>query len=178
MCQVASAKQSEIAALQAMTLQGEMFDLKDIAGSLGLFSGEGQIMEEYALSDGTTETLFAKTVEHGAYEGFDYGAIAISYTNAGLAKIIRTAAFSGKSLSLVIYPDGRIALSTKEGGSVFSNYLTCLRAGSDLSDEQLDQMHLDWEGGEKGAIVCKPGDEGYCISYVPLGYRDFVFCVC
>ena len=52
-----------------MTLQGEMFDLKDIAGSLGLFSGEGQIMEEYALSDGTTETLFAKTVEHGAYEG-------------------------------------------------------------------------------------------------------------
>lgn len=69
MCQVASAKQSEIAALQARTLQGEMFDLKDIAGSLGLFSGEGQIMAEYALSDGITETLFAKTVEHGAYEG-------------------------------------------------------------------------------------------------------------
>lgn len=95
MCQVASAKQSEIAALQAMTLQGEMLD---------------------------------------------YGAIAISYTNADLAKIIRTAAFSGKSLSLVIYPDGRIALSAKEGGSVFSNYLTYLRAGSDLSGEQLDQM--------------------------------------
>ena len=143
MCQVASAKQSEIAALQARTLQGEMFDLKDIAGSLGLFFGEGQIMAEYALSDGITETLFTKTVEHGAYEGFDYGAIAISYTNADLAKIIRTAAFSGKSLSLVIYPDGRIALSTKEGGSVFSNYLTYLRAGSNLSDDQLDQMHLD-----------------------------------
>lgn len=74
MCQVASAKQSEIAALQARTLQGEMFDLKDIAGSLGLFSGEGQIMAECALSDGTTETLFAKTVEHGAYEGgFNHG---------------------------------------------------------------------------------------------------------
>lgn len=109
--------------------------------------------------------------------GFDHGAIAISYTNADLAKIIRTAAFSGKSLSLVIYPDGRIALSTKEGGGVFSNYLTYLRAGSDLSDEQLDQMHLDWEDGEKGAIVCKLGDEGYYISYMPLGYRDFVFCV-
>ena len=46
-----------------------MFDLRDIAGSLGLFSGEGQIMAEYALNDGTTEPLFAKTVEHGAYEG-------------------------------------------------------------------------------------------------------------
>lgn len=96
------------------------------------------------------------------------GAIAISYTNADLAKIIRTAAFSGKSLSLVIYPDGRIALSTKEGGGVFSNYLTYLRAGSNLSDNQLDQMHLDWEDGEKGAIVCKLGDEDYsspiCLS--------------
>ena len=130
MCQVASAKQSEIAALQARTLQGEMFD---------------------------------------------YGAIAISYTNADLAKIIRAAAFSGKSLSLVIYPDGRIALSTKEGRSAFSNYLTYLRAGSDLSDEQLDQMQKAFQNATRSAqeIAGVGSDEHEQPEWAKLDMQEF-----
>ena len=158
---------------EALTSQGESttFDLGE--DDFLLFQEKESIMAEQGLDGTAPETIFATPIEAGTYQGFPYQAVAVTYTNEALANTIRTDAFSGQSMGFVIYPDGTIAFSTQEGGNVFSNYLTYLAAGSNLSEQQLTDLRIDWESGARGVQICSLSDEDYYIAYQPLGYEDY-----
>ena len=132
------------------------------------------IMAGENLESGQEVTVFAVPVESGAYLGFEYDAIAVSYNNADLASSLNVDAFSGKARSFVVDSDGSVLLSTLTGGSVFSNYLTYLKAASDISEESLSGLKTDWQIGSKGLLRCKIGDVNQYILYQPVGYQDYI----
>ena len=47
----------------------------------------------------------------GRYRGFAYDAIAISYYNDAVLKLLDSSAFQGNASNYVIYPDGRVIIN-------------------------------------------------------------------
>lgn len=131
------------------------------------------IMAGETLSSGQEITVFAVPVQHGKYKGFDFDSIAISYTNKDMANSLNVDAFSGEAKCFIIKNDGSVLLSTQEGGNVFGNYLTYLRAASNLDEKSLEKLNNDWQSGTSGLLQCEIGDVSYCILYQPIGYQDY-----
>ncbi|MCM1105383.1 MAG: response regulator [Blautia sp.] len=150
----------------------EQFRLEGVDDEL--FRQQERAMFMETLSSGQTVTLFAIPVEQGTYRGFDYNAIAVSYSNADIVASLDSDAFSHQSMCLVLYTDGSVLLSTQKSGSAFGNYLSYLNAGSDLGTEGLAAMQEDWENGAYGVVRCKIGGVSHFISYQPVGYEGCV----
>ena len=142
--------------------------------SYRLFSEKMPVLTGQTLADGQEVTLFAMPVAHSEYKGFGYDAVAVSYTNDDLSSSLNVDAFSGKARCFVLHSDGRVLLSTQSGGSVFANYLVYLKAASDISDGDLDEMQKHWENGETGVLQCKIGEDTHCLLYQPVGFQDYV----
>ncbi len=140
----------------------------------GLAAPDEPIIASGRLPDGRDITLFAVHSHGGEYNGFAYDAIAVSYTNEDLAASLKVDAFSGESTCFVIHKDGTILLSAQAGGSVFGNYLTYLKAASDLDDKGLGKIQSDWENGASGLKQCNIGGVSHCILYQPVGYQDYM----
>ncbi len=156
-----------------MTPAGEKSGM-DLCGS-----GDGQsprepVMAGQTLPSGQEMVVFAAPVASGEYDGFGFDAIAVSYTSADLAQSLNVDAFSGKANCFVIDDEGGVLLSTRTGGNVFRNYLSYLRAASDLTERELADIQADWAAGTSGLVRCRIGDVVSCILYQPVGYQDFV----
>ena len=145
---------------------GEAWDL--------LIDRQEPIMTGQTLPGGKEVTVFAAPARPGTYKDFSFDAIAVSYTNADLAASLEVDAFSGQAKCFVIHNDGSVLLSTQTGGSVFGNYLTYLKAVSDMDAAGFEKMQSDWRGGVSGLVQCKLGDVSHCILYQPVGYQDYI----
>ena len=152
------------------TLDGSEFSF-DIASDWSL---DKPVLYGLSLSDGTEMTCFASPAGPREYDGFEYNAIAITYSSDDMANSLNVDAFSGKAKCFIIRNDGRVLLSTQSGGSVFGNYLTYLTAASDLTEEEAAAIRADWENGRSGVMRCRVGDEKSCILYQPVGYQDYL----
>ena len=150
----------------------EQFELESAGDAL--FGRQERIMFMDTLSSGQAVTLFAIPVERGSYRGFDYDAIAVSYSNADIVASLDANAFSGESMCLVVYTDGSVLLSTQPSGSAFGNYLSYLNAGSDLGSERLTEIRQDWENGVSDVLRCEIGGISHYISYQPVGYEECI----
>ncbi len=156
-----------------MTLDGTKVNMALEGAWDSLTQQRKSIMAGETLSSGQEVTVFAVPVEHSKYKGFNFDAIAISYTNKDMANSLNVDAFSGKAKCFVIHNNGSVLLSTQEGGNVFGNYLTYLRAASDLNEENLTKLKNDWLNGTSGLLQCEIGGVSYCILYQPIGYQDY-----
>lgn len=139
-----------------------------------LFEDGENIFVHETIASGQAVTLFAIPVPKGGYKGFDYSAIAVSYNNADLVQSLKVDAFSNKSVCFVTDITGDVLLSSQEGGSVFTNYLSYLHAGSDIGDEALDAIRNDWKIGKSGVVSCSIGGVDTYISYQSVGYQDTI----
>ena len=157
-----------------MTVDGEQGHLTLAGASDHLFTEGEQVMTNETLSNGRVVTIFAIPVPESSFRDFTYTAIAISYTNEDMVSSLKVDAFSGESNCFVLQTDGTVLLSTMEGGSVYANYLSYLRAGSDLSTEELESIQEDWENGRSGVVRCKLGDVSSFVSYQPVSYQNCV----
>ena len=69
-----------------MTIDGQR-DKMDLGGAWNDLREHGEpVMAGDAVSESKDITVFAVPVEHGEYNGFGYDAVAVSYTNADMAK--------------------------------------------------------------------------------------------
>ena len=157
-----------------MTVDGaeRQIDLGDAWGTL-LEDGE-PIMAGENTATGQAVTVFAVPTEPGTYRGFDYVAMAVSYTNEDLTHSLNVDAFQGQAQCFVINGDGSVLLSTNSGGSVFGNYLKYLDAASDLSDWELADVRADWVQGVQGLRRCVINGKESCILYQPVNYRGYI----
>lgn len=157
-----------------MTSDGEE-RLIDTGDSWKKLSEDGErIMTGYTMPTGQEVTVFAMPSRGGVYNGFEYDAIAISYTNEDAVDSLNVDAFSGKSKCFVIHNDGTVLLSTQTGGSVFANYLIYLKAASNLDPKSLEKIEDDWKNGRSELLQCKIGNVSSCILYQPVGYQDYM----
>ncbi len=140
----------------------------------GLFEDGQPVLTREKLRDGREITLLAVTVEPGRYRGFEYSAVAVSYTSEDMASSLNVDAFDGKAKCFVIRGDGSVFLSTQAGGSVYANYLTYLDGASDIRAEELQKVRDDWKNGRGGDIRCVIRGTEHCILYEPMDFQDYL----
>ncbi len=157
-----------------MTPDGEerKVDLGDAWVSLTR-DGEPIMAGEFT-SSGQAVTVFAVPTKPGEYRGFPYTAIAVSYTNEDILKSLKVNAYEDTAESFVVYGDGSVLLSSRAGGTVFTNYFTYLDAASDLDDRAMEELREDWAAGTAGLARCEINGEDNCILYQPLTYRGYM----
>ncbi len=157
-----------------ITPDGEKGHFSLEGGQDCLFQQEERLIINETLPAGQAVTLFAVPVSEGRYQDFPYKAVGISYTNADMIQSLDINAFSDQSRCFVVYTDGRVMLSTQSGGDIFGNYISYLRAGSDLDEKALEKLRQDWENQVSSVFRCRIGGVNYYISYQPVGYQDCV----
>ena len=103
---------------------------------------------------------------HGSYRGFAYDAIAISYYNGAVLRLLDNSAFEGNASNYVIYPDGRVVIdnSVNRKETIY-NFIAMLRDHSDLSEEQITELSNAFAQGSSGNLKVKLGDTSYYLVY-------------
>ena len=149
-----------------MTVTGE-------TGYLGLQSNldeklsEGKDIVMNAAMPGKPQMLvFICPETQGSYRGFAYDAIAISYYNDAVLRLLDNSAFQGNASNYVIYPDGRVIIdnSVNRTETVY-NFIAMLRDHSDLTEEQITELSNAFVQNSSGNLKVKLGDTRYYLVY-------------
>ena len=149
-----------------MTVTGE-------TGYLGLqtnldekLSEGGDIVMNAALPGKSQMLVFACPKTHGSYRGFAYDAIAISYYNDAVLRLLDNSAFEGNASNYVLYPDGRVVIDNSVNRTeTIYNFIAMLRDHSDLSEEQVLTLSDAFAQGSSGNLKVKLGDTSYYMVY-------------
>ena len=94
----------------------------------------------------------------GSYRGFAYDAIAISYYNDAVLRLLDSSAFEGNASNYVIYSDGRVVIdnSVNRKETIY-NFIAMLRDHSDLSEAQILDLSNAFAQGSSGNMKVKAG---------------------
>ena len=149
-----------------MTVTGE-------TGYLGLQSNldeklsEGKDIVMNAAMPGKPQMLvFICPKTQGSYRGFAYDAIAISYYNDAVLRLLDNSAFEGNASNYVIYPDGRVVIdSSVNRTETIYNFIAMLRQHSDLTEEQIAELSDAFVQNSNGNLKVKLGDTSYYMVY-------------
>ena len=110
--------------------------------------------------------VFVCPETQGSYRGFAYDAIAISYYNDAVLRLLDNSAFQGNASNYVIYSDGRVVIdnSVNRKKTIY-NSIAMLRDHSDLTEEQILDLSNAFAQGRSGNMKVKLGDTSYYLVY-------------
>ena len=110
--------------------------------------------------------VFVCPETQGSYRGFAYDAIAISYYNDAVLRLLDNSAFRGNASNYVIYSDGRVVIdnSVNRKKTIY-NFIAMLRDHSDLTEEQILDLSNAFAQGRSGNRKVKLGDTSYYLVY-------------
>ena len=156
-----------------LSYDGNYITVTGETGYLGLqtnlderFSKDEDIVMNAALPGKPQMLVFASPKTQGSYRGFAYDAIAISYYNDAVLKLLDNSAFQGNASNYVIYPDGRVVIdnSVNRKETIY-NFIAMLREHSDLSEKQILALSDAFARGSSGNLRVKLGDTSYYLVY-------------
>ena len=110
--------------------------------------------------------VFVCPETQGSYRGFAYDAIAISYYNDAVLRLLDNSAFQSNASNYVIYSDGRVVIdnSVNRKKTIY-NFIAMLRDHSDLTEEQILDLSNAFAQGRSGNMKVKLGDISYYLVY-------------
>ena len=110
----------------------------------------------------------------GSYRGFAYDAVAITYYNDEVLRLLDNSAFQGNASNYVIYPDGRVVIDNSVNRKeIIYNFIAMLRDHSDLSEEQILALSDDFAQGRSGNLRVKLGDTSYYLVYEDTAVQNW-----
>ena len=156
-----------------LTYDGNYMTVTGETGYLGLQTnldeklskGEDIVMNT-ALPGKPQMLAFICPETQGSYRGFAYDAIAISYYNDAVLRLLDNSAFEGNASNYVIYPDGRVIIdnSVNRKETVY-NFIAMLREHSDLSEKQILALSDAFAQGSSGNMRVTLGGISYYLVY-------------
>ena len=130
-----------------------------------LADGEDIVMNT-ALPGKAQMLVFICPETQGSYRGFAYDAVAISYYNDAVMRLLDSSAFEGNASNYVIYPDGRVVIDNSVNRmETIYNFVAMLRDHSDLSEAQILDLSNAFAQGSSGNLRVKLGDISYYLVY-------------
>ena len=118
--------------------------------------------------------VFACPKSHGIYRGFAYDAIAISYYNDAVLKLLDNSAFQGNASNYVIYSDGRVLIDNSVNRTeTIYNFIAMLRDHSDLTEEEILALSDAFAQGSSGNRKVTLGDTHYYLVYEGTAVRSW-----
>ena len=156
-----------------LTYDGNYMTVTGETGYLGLqtnldekLAHDEDVVVNTALPGKPQMLAFICPETQGSYRGFAYDAIAISYYNDAVLRLLDNSAFQGNASNYVIYPDGRVVIdnSVNRKETVY-NFIAMLRSYSNLSEEQILELSNAFAQGSSGNLRVKLGDTSYYLVY-------------
>ena len=156
-----------------LTYDGNYMTVTGETGYLGLqtnldekLAHDEDVVVNTALPGKPQMLAFICPETQGSYRGFAYDAIAISYYNDAVLRLLDNSAFEGNASNYVIYPDGRVVIDNSVNRKeVIYNFLATLRDHSDLSEEQILALSDAFAQGSSGNLKVKLGGTSYYLVY-------------
>ena len=156
-----------------LTYDGNYITVTGETGYLGLqtnldekLAHDEDVVVNTALPGKPQMLAFICPETQGRYRGFAYDAIAISYYNDAVLRLLDNSAFEGNASNYVIYPDGRVVIdnSVNRKETIY-NFIAMLRDHSDLSEEQITELSNAFAQGSSGNLRVKLSDTSYYLVY-------------
>ena len=156
-----------------LTYDGNYMTVTGETGYLGLqtnldekLAHDEDVVVNTALPGKPQMLAFICPETRGSYRGFAYDAIAISYYNDAVLRLLDNSAFEGNASNYVIYPDGRVVIdnSVNRKETIY-NFIAMLRDHSDLSEEQITELSNAFAQGSSGNLRVKLSDTSYYLVY-------------
>ena len=156
-----------------LTYDGNYITVTGESGYLGLqtnldekLAHDEDVVVNTALPGKPQMLAFICPETQGSYRGFAYDAIAISYYNDAVLRLLDNSAFEGNASNYVIYPDGRVVIDNSVNRTeTIYNFIAMLRDHSDLSEEQITELSNAFAQGSSGNLKVKMGDTSYYLVY-------------
>ena len=156
-----------------LTYDGNYMTVTGETGYLGLqtnldekLAHDEDVVVNTALPGKPQMLAFICPETQGSYRGFAYDAIAISYYNDAVLKLLDNSAFEGNASNYVIYPDGRVVIdnSVNRKETIY-NFIAMLRDHSDLSEKQITELSNAFAQGSGGNLRVTLGGISYYLVY-------------
>ena len=156
-----------------LTYDGNYMTVTGETGYLGLqtnldekLAHDEDVVVNTALPGKPQMLAFICPETQGSYRGFAYDAIAISYYNDAVLKLLDNSAFEGNASNYVIYPDGRVVIdSSVNRKETVYNFIAMLREHSDLSEKQILALSDAFAQGSSGNMRVTLGGISYYLVY-------------
>ena len=164
---------TEFADFYFLTYDGNYMTVTGETGYLGLQTNldeklalDEDVVVNTALPGKPQMLAFICPETQGSYRGFAYDAIAISYYNDAVLRLLDNSAFQGNASNYVVYPDGRVVIDNSVNRTeTIYNFIAMLRDHSDLSEEQILALSDAFAQGSSGNLKVKLGDTSYYLVY-------------
>ena len=148
-------------------------DLKDRLPSV-ILHGEDAVVS--SVVPGQPEIMvFVVPAARGAYRGFNYEAIAISFNNSDLVKTLNISSFKGHAVAYVIHPDGRVIIDNANGQiREIYNFLGSLRNHSEMTEEDILLLEQDFRSQSSGVTTFRMDGRSYYLVYESAAFEDWI----
>lgn len=169
----AAQQEAGFAEFYFLTYDGNYMTVTGKTGYLGLqtnlderLAHDEDVVVNTALPGKPQMLAFICPKTQGSYRGFAYDAVAITYYNDEVLRLLDNSAFQGNASNYVIYPDGRVVIDNSVNRTeTIYNFIAMLRDHSDLSEEQILALSDAFEQGSSGNLRVKLGDTSYYLVY-------------
>lgn len=142
-----------------------------------LYAANGPVITSYTSSQGIRKVMFAMPMEQPLQLGdTTYTALAVSYDNAVLEKLLSSMVYEGQSDCYVVRSDGEVVLSTEVKtviAELMANLFDCLQQNASVDQPYFDTMVQTLPQGGEGCVLFTMNGQKYYLIYQPLGILDW-----
>lgn len=142
-----------------------------------LYAANGPVITSYTSSQGIRKVMFAMPMEQPLQLGdTTYTALAVSYDNAVLEKLLSSMVYEGQSDCYVVRSDGEVVLSTEVKTVIvelMANLFDYLQQNASVDQPYFDTMVQILPQGGEGCVLFTMNGQKYYLIYQPLGILDW-----
>ena len=142
-----------------------------------LYTANEPVISSYISSQGVRKVMFAIPREQPLQlDGTTYTALAVSYDNAVLEKLLGSMVYEGQSDCYIVRTNGDVVLSTETKTEIteqMTNLFDYLRQNAKVDKPYFDAMVQTLPQGGEGCVLYKMNGQKYYLIYQPLGLMDW-----
>ena len=142
-----------------------------------LYTANEPVISNYISSQGVRRILFAVPMAQPLQlDGTTYTALAVSYDNAVLEKLLGSMVYEGQSDCYIVRTNGDVVLSTETKTEIpeqMTNLFDYLRQNAKVDKPYFDTMVQTLPQGGEGCVLFTMNGQRYYLIYQPLGLMDW-----
>lgn len=142
-----------------------------------LYTANAPVITSYTSSQGIRKIMFAMPMEQPLQLGdTTYTALAVSYDNAVLEKLLGSMVYEGQSDCYIVRSNGDVVLSTETKTEIteqMTNLFDYLQQNARVDKPYYDTMVQTLPQGGEGCVLYTLNRQKYYLIYQPLGILDW-----
>lgn len=142
-----------------------------------LYTANAPVITSYTSSQGVRKIMFAMPMEQPLQLGdTTYTALAVSYDNAVLEKLLGSMVYEGQSDCYIVRSNGDVVLSTETKTEIteqMTNLFDYLQQNASVDQPYYDTMVQTLPQGGEGCVLFTMNGQKYYLIYQPLSILDW-----